>query len=70
MAASYDAKSKERAFGHMAAVFTILLWGTTFISTKVLLRDLSPIEILSFSFGVFCPVARMPQSVPFEASER
>ena len=50
MAASYDAKSKERAFGHMAAVFTILLWGTTFISTKVLLRDLSP---LKFYFIVF-----------------
>ncbi|HIZ77772.1 MAG TPA: DMT family transporter [Firmicutes bacterium] len=50
MAASYDAKSKERAFGHMAAVFTILLWGTTFISTKVLLRDLSPIEILFYRF--------------------
>ena len=29
----------ERIKGHMLACMTILIWGTTFISTKVLLRD-------------------------------
>jgi len=36
--------------GHLAAGFTILLWGTTFISTKVLLVDFTPIEILFIRF--------------------
>ena len=34
--------------GHLFALVTILLWGTTFISTKVLLRSFTPIEILFF----------------------
>ena len=34
----------------MAAFLTILIWGTTFISTKVLLRFFSPIEILFIRF--------------------
>ena len=36
--------------GHVAAFFTILIWGTTFISTKILLRSLYPIEILFLRF--------------------
>ena len=36
--------------GHVAAFVTILIWGTTFISTKVLLRVFSPIEILFIRF--------------------
>ena len=36
---------KTKAAGHLAAIFTMLIWGTTFISTKVLLEDLSPLEI-------------------------
>lgn len=42
------ANSKEK--GHLAALITILIWGTTFISTKVLLVDFQPIEILFFRF--------------------
>lgn len=41
---------KIRSRGHMGAIFTIVIWGTTFISTKVLLRDFTPIEILFFRF--------------------
>lgn len=40
----------ERFSGHMAAFITILIWGTTFISTKVLLGVLTPIEILMIRF--------------------
>lgn len=36
--------------GHAAAIFTIIVWGTTFISTKVLLRVLSPVDILLTRF--------------------
>jgi drug/metabolite transporter (DMT)-like permease len=36
--------------GHIAASLSILIWGITFISTKVLLRDFSPTEILFFRF--------------------
>ncbi len=36
--------------GHLAALLTIAVWGTTFISTKVLLVDFQPVEILFFRF--------------------
>ena len=36
--------------GHIAALFTVILWGSTFISTKVLLRSFGPVEILFFRF--------------------
>ncbi len=36
--------------GHGAALMTVILWGTTFISTKVLLVDFQPVEILFFRF--------------------
>lgn len=36
--------------GHFAAAFSILVWGTTFISTKLLLRTFTPLEILFFRF--------------------
>ena len=36
--------------GHLAALATILIWGTTFISTKVLLTGFQPVEILFFRF--------------------
>lgn len=40
----------NRTAGHMAAFVTILIWGTTFISTKILLADFAPVEILFFRF--------------------
>jgi len=40
---------KDKQFlGHLAAFFTISIWGVTFISTKMLLVDFSPVEILFF----------------------
>lgn len=36
--------------GHILAFITVLIWGTTFISTKILLVDFAPIEILFFRF--------------------
>ncbi|WP_145322174.1 DMT family transporter [Paenibacillus xylanexedens] len=42
--------NSNAATGHMLALFTILIWGTTFVSTKVLLIDFTPVEILFFRF--------------------
>ena len=36
--------------GHLSALLTIIVWGTTFISTKILLADFQPVEILFFRF--------------------
>lgn len=38
--------------GHIAAFLTILIWGTTFISTKVLLISFEPVEILFIRFMI------------------
>ncbi|QAT48663.1 DMT family transporter [Caproiciproducens sp. NJN-50] len=37
-------------YGNLTAILTILIWGTTFISTKILLRSFTPIEILLMRF--------------------
>lgn len=42
--------NNETLNGHVAAAITILIWGTTFISTKILLAAFAPIEILFFRF--------------------
>jgi drug/metabolite transporter (DMT)-like permease len=43
---------KKEITGHLFAVITILIWGTTFISTKILLKVISPIEILFIRFTI------------------
>ena len=40
----------KKSAGHLAALFTIIIWGTTFISTKVLLTEFRPVEILFCRF--------------------
>lgn len=32
--------------GHLYAIFIIVVWGLTFVSSKILLRDFTPVEIL------------------------
>ena len=41
---------QRQGVGHGLALMTILIWGTTFIATKVLLRQFTPVEILFFRF--------------------
>ncbi|MFG6375805.1 MAG: DMT family transporter [Desulfovibrio sp.] len=41
---------RDEALGHFAAIFCILVWGLTFISTKILLRDFAPFQILFIRF--------------------
>lgn len=38
--------------GHLTALITIILWGTTFVSTKRLLVDFRPVEILFYRFCI------------------
>lgn len=42
--------TSKKTRGHLAALFCAVVWGTTFISTKVLLRDFNPVEILFYRF--------------------
>ncbi|WP_244834571.1 DMT family transporter [Clostridium sp. BJN0001] len=44
--------NNKNANGHLIALLTILLWGTTFISTKILLVSFQPVEILFFRFVI------------------
>ena len=52
----------RKTLGHLAALFTIVIWGTTFISTKILLADFQPVEILfvRFVMGFFVLLAAYP----------
>lgn len=43
---------KVEITGHLFAFMTIFIWGTTFISTKILLKVISPIEILFLRFTI------------------
>ena len=48
--------------GHLYAIFIIVVWGLTFVSSKILLRDFTPVEILfdrfllaTLALFVVCP---------------
>jgi len=43
---------KKDAIGHSLAFVTIIIWGMTFISTKILLQHTSPVEILFLRFVI------------------
>lgn len=53
---------KKEIKGHLFSLFTIFIWGTTFISTKILLKAFTPIEILFIRFviGYFALLALYP----------
>lgn len=62
----------RKASGHLAALITILIWGTTFISTKVLLETFEPIEILFFRFvlGFLALTVVYPRRMPKTAKQQ
>lgn len=62
----------RRTLGHLAALFTILNWGTTFIATKILLRAFTPAEILVFRFmlGVAVLYIACPRLLRVEGWQR
>lgn len=63
--------TRNVAAGHLAALVTILIWGTTFISTKVLLRDFSPLEVLFFRFliGYLILLVIYPRLIKFRSAK-
>lgn len=58
----------ENVEGHFTAFLTIMIWGTTFISTKVLLRSFTPVEILLLRFviGYIALLVAYPHLIPFK----
>ena len=65
--------SRSPAFGHLLALAVSIVWGTTYISTKVLLEAFHPVEILIFRFVLawailfLCaPKPHLPRSFPSE----
>ena len=44
-------KNKQTA-GHLSALITVAIWGTIFISTKILLEAFQPVEILFLRFVI------------------
>lgn len=59
-------KANSVTVAHLTALGTIMLWGTTFIATKILLRDFTPIEILFLRFllGFFALTIFFPRRLP------
>ena len=47
---SKNSMNNKQIVGHIIGFLTIIIWGTTFISTKVLLTAFQPVEILLFRF--------------------
>ena len=45
-------QDSQKLKGHLIVLFTILIWGTTYVATKVLLQDFRPLEILVIRFGI------------------
>lgn len=58
--------------GHLIAFLTILIWGTTFISTKILLENFSPVEILLIRFvlGFLVLLVIYPHWLPFKEKKQ
>lgn len=45
-----SSRKQKTAKAHILAFITIFIWGTTYISTKILLKEFSPTEIMFFRF--------------------
>lgn len=63
-------EGKKEVTGHLLALVTVFIWGTTFISTKVLLGAFSPVEILflRFTAGFLALSLACPQ--PMKVADR
>lgn len=60
-------KNKKLMFGHILALFSMLVWGTTFIATKLLLKHFTSLEIMLFRFllGYIALFAASPKIFKF-----
>lgn len=57
---------------HLLALITVMIWGTTFISTKLLLTEFTPVEILLFRFliGYLVLILLRPKPLPFQGVKK
>lgn len=64
-----SAEGRKMAKAHILAFITIFIWGTTYISTKMLLIEFTPTEIMFFRFLIAFPVllAVNPARIPFKS---
>ncbi len=55
--------------GHIVALGTVTVWGLTFVSTKILLTDYTPLEVLFFRFilGYVTLVIFYPRMLPIRS---
>ncbi|MFB6499360.1 DMT family transporter [Bacillus haynesii] len=62
-------KTRRETAGHLAAVITIIIWGTTFVSTKVLLENFPPVDILFYRFliGLIVLIMVHPHMLTFQS---
>ena len=65
--------NRRATAGHVCALLTNIIWGSTFVSAKVLLKDFNPIEILFFRFligyiflWILCPKALHIKNIKLE----
>ncbi|MDE5879950.1 MAG: DMT family transporter [Desulfovibrio sp.] len=58
--------AQGQLLGHLVALATIIVWGVTFISTKMLLEDFTPVDILLLRFllGWLALWAVCPHALP------
>ncbi|MDO4519304.1 MAG: DMT family transporter [Eubacteriales bacterium] len=45
-------RNKTKITGHLLAIITAFIWGVTFVSSKILLREFTPVELLLNRFVV------------------
>ena len=58
--------TKSRLIFHLIAIVTVIIWGTTFVSTKILIQNgLTPSEIFFYRFvlAYICMLEHLPQEV-------
>lgn len=61
-------ENPQRLKAHILAFITIFIWGTTYISTKMLLKNFSPTEIMFFRFLLAYPILLLikPVRIPYK----
>lgn len=66
--------ANKKVQGHLLAAASIFVWGTTFISTKILLKTFQPVQIVLIRFVigylVLCALTKRRGRLPFESGRR
>lgn len=62
----------SRLMGHFLVLMTVIVWGATYVSSKILLQDFTPLELLVFRFciGFICLWMMYPKRLKFESRQQ